>query len=114
MNAENYINMADGRRLCYAEFGRRDGFPVFYFHGSPSSRLEPLLIGDEVLTAEGLRVISPDRPGIGRSDPQPGRGFADWPKDVIEMADALRIDQFSILGNSGGAGYALSRCWRTL
>jgi pimeloyl-ACP methyl ester carboxylesterase len=99
--------LPDGRKLAYAEFGRSDGFPVLYFHGSPSSRLEPLLYGgDEVFSRVGLRIIAPDRPGMGRSDSYPKRGFADWPEDVQVLADGLGLERFSVLGNSGGCGYA--------
>jgi len=105
-NLENHIILPDGRRLAYAEYGKADGLPVMYFHGSPSSRLEPLFIGDEVWTRSGLRVIAADRPGMGLSDPKPRRGFADWPGDVTALADALELDQFSIIGYSGGAAYA--------
>ena len=105
MNTESHIILPDGRRLAYAEFGKPDGCPVFYFHGAPSSRLEPLLIGDEAWGRLGLRVIAPDRPGIGGSDFQPNRGFSDWPKDVVALADALGLGQFAVLGNSGGGPY---------
>jgi pimeloyl-ACP methyl ester carboxylesterase len=105
MNTESRITLADGRQLAYAEFGAAGGHPVLYFHGSPSSRLEPLLIGDDRLSRLGLRVIAPDRPGMGGSDFQPGRGFSDWPRDVSALADALGLGQFSALGNSGGGPY---------
>ena len=105
MNTESRITLADGRRLAYAEFGASGGRPVLYFHGSPSSRLEPLLIGDAVLNDHGLRVIAPDRPGIGGSDFLPRRGFSDWPRDVTALADALGLDRFAVLGNSGGGPY---------
>lgn len=105
MNTDNSIVLPDGRRLAYAEFGQPDGQPVLYFHGSPSSRLEPLLIGDEVLSRLGLRVIAPDRPGMGGSDFQPKRSFSDWPRDVSMLADALGLGQFAALGNSGGGPY---------
>jgi len=32
--------LGDGRRLGYAQYGRPDGEPFFYFHGHPGSRLE--------------------------------------------------------------------------
>ena len=106
MLTENQIILPDGRKLAYAEFGRPDGYPVLYFHGSPSSRLEPLLIGNDTLAQFGLRFIAPDRPGMGLSDFQPKRGFSDWPKDVVFLADSLGLDEFSVLGLSGGGGYA--------
>lgn len=68
MKTDNQIYLPDGRRLAYAEFGKPDGYPVLYFHGSPASRPEPMLIGDEAFSKFGLRVIGPDRPGMGQSD----------------------------------------------
>jgi pimeloyl-ACP methyl ester carboxylesterase len=88
LNTESHIVLPDGRRLAYAEFGAHGGRPVLYFHGSPSSRLEPLLVGDKVWTRHGLRVIAPDRPGMGLSDFQPGRGFSHWPADVAALPSA--------------------------
>src|SRR5215207_3519191 len=102
----NTLTLPDGRKLAYAEFGKPDGYPVLYFHGAPSSRLEPLLIGNDTFTEYGLWIIAPDRPGMGGSDFQPKRGFSDWPKDVTCLADALGIKQFAVLGNSGGSAYA--------
>jgi pimeloyl-ACP methyl ester carboxylesterase len=67
--------------------------------------MEPLLIGDEVFRKHGLRVIAPDRPGMGGSDFQAGRGFSDWPADVVALADSLGIERFAVLGNSGGGPY---------
>lgn len=103
---EHQIILPDGRRLCYAQYGAPDGIRVMYFHGSPACRLEPLLIGDDVLRDAGLCVVAPDRPGLGGSDFQPGRNLLDWPQDVIRLADHLGWSRFSVLGNSGGAPYA--------
>ncbi|MSU23675.1 MAG: alpha/beta hydrolase [Opitutus sp.] len=102
---DRHLNLPDGRALAYAEFGRPDGLPVLYFHGAPSSRFEPLLVGDEVLHRLGLRVIAPDRPGMGGSTFRPGRGFADWPRDVVALADSLGLDRFAVWGYSGGGPY---------
>jgi pimeloyl-ACP methyl ester carboxylesterase len=109
MNTESHIVLPDGRRLAYAEFGEPGGRPVLYFHGAPSSRLEPLLVGDGVWTSLGLRVIAPDRPGMGGSDFQPARGFSDWPRDVTALADALGLERFAVLGKSGG-GHNVTVC----
>ncbi len=99
MNTENHVILPDRRKLAYAEYGKPDGYPVMYFHGTPSSRLEPAVIGDETWARLGLRVIAPDRPGMGGSDFQPRRGFSDWPKDVLALADTLGLGQFAGLGN---------------
>jgi len=53
-----------------------------------------------------VRLIAPDRPGIGRSDPLAGRTLADWPKYVEALADALEISTFGVAGVSAGGPYA--------
>lgn len=107
------ITLKDGRALGYAEYGAPEGVPVFYFHGFPSSRLDYTLIdwGDVALGAH-VRIIAPDRPGYGLSDFQRGRRFLDWPDDVIELADALGIDRFAVLGCSGGGPYAAACAYK--
>ena len=106
MKTDNLLTLPDGRKLAYAEFGQLDGYPVLYFHAAPSARLEPLMIGDKIFRQYGLRVISPDRPGMGESEFQPKREFSDWAKDVIFLADYLGLEKFSVVGVSGGSGYA--------
>lgn len=105
MKLTNFLTLPEGRRLAYAEYGDPNGHPVLYFHGAPSSRLEPLLLGNEAISQRGLRVIAPDRPGVGQSDFQPNRGFSDWVNDVVFLADTLGLNKFSVLGASGGCGY---------
>ncbi|MEO0708111.1 MAG: alpha/beta hydrolase, partial [Cyanobacteria bacterium J06649_5] len=82
MKSTNLLTLPGDRRLAYADYGDPNGHPVLYFHGGGTSRLEPLLLGDDVFVRLGLRLIAPDRPGIGRSEFQPNRGFSDWTKDV--------------------------------
>ena len=96
--------LTDGRRLGYAEWGTESGRPVFQFHGSPAGRLDRWG-GDEALRGE-VRLITVDRPGIGRSDHQPGRRVADWAADIDQLARHLELSRFSILGLSSGAPYA--------
>jgi pimeloyl-ACP methyl ester carboxylesterase len=80
---------------------------IFYFHGSPSTRLEWYLFRTEALAKKlKLRLIVPDRPGLGRSDFQPGRRIGDWPADVIALADHLPLSRFAVVGYSGGDPYA--------
>lgn len=103
---DHHITLPDGRRLSFAEFGDPDGIPVLYFHGCPSSRLEPMLIGDSVLASANLRVVALDRPGMGLSSFQAKRGFSAWPGDVSALADALGLVRFAVWGFSGGGPYA--------
>jgi pimeloyl-ACP methyl ester carboxylesterase len=101
------IRLRDGRALAYSEYGSPDGQPILHCHGAPSSRVEGNLLFDNTALVDlGVRVIIPDRPGIGGSDFQPGRRIVDWPSDVLELTAALSIDQFAVLGESGGSPYA--------
>ena len=101
------IKLKDGRMLGYDEYGAPEGKPVFYFHGHPGSRLDWLLFDDDGCAAElNARIIAVDRPGSGLSDFKRGRKILDWPDDVIELADALQVDRFAVLGISGGGPYA--------
>ncbi len=101
------LQLSDGRLLGYDEHGPPNGPPVFYFHGSPSTRLEWNLFASVGMAERlKLRVIAPDRPGLGRSDFQAGRRIGDWPADVIALADHLGLTRFAVLGYSGGGPYA--------
>jgi pimeloyl-ACP methyl ester carboxylesterase len=97
------VQLRDGRRLGYAQFGAPSGFPVFYFHGWPGSRLEA-----GFFEIPGVQMIGVDRPGYGLSDPKPDRKLADWPDDVEQLADHLALDKFAVVGMSGGGPYAAS------
>ena len=78
------INLQDGRILGFAEYGKRDGNPVFYFHGHPGCRFEAGLLAEH---AESLnvRIIGVDRPGLGLSTYKPGRKILDWTDDLLEL-----------------------------
>jgi pimeloyl-ACP methyl ester carboxylesterase len=105
------IGLRDGRRLGYAEWGDPSGQPLLYYHGWPSSQVEGRL-ADQAAKASGVRLIAPDRPGMGLSDFQPRRRMVDWPDDVAEAADALGLERFAVLGISGGGPYAAVCAWK--
>ena len=67
---------------------------------------------DEAARAKGVRFIAVDRPGMGLSDYRPRRTLVDWPDDVIQVAAALRLDRFAVLGISCGGPYAAACAWK--
>src|SRR5215471_4610530 len=91
------ISLRDGRTLGYAEYGDPNGKPVFFFHGLPGSRLQRHP-DESIATGLGARLITIDRPGYGLSDFQQARTLLDWPDDVTQLANSLRIDQFAAIG----------------
>ncbi|EAS29979.3 uncharacterized protein CIMG_08725 [Coccidioides immitis RS] len=101
------LSLRDGRTLGYAEYGCPSGFPLLFFHGFPSSRLEGWALS-HVAHRRNLRIITPDRPGFGLSTFYPGRRITDWPADVHALTQHLRLSRFAVLGGSGGSPYALA------
>jgi pimeloyl-ACP methyl ester carboxylesterase len=99
------VALHDGRALAYEQYGDPLGFPVLSFHGGLSSRLDAAPAHSAAL-AKGVRLIAPDRPGIGLSAYQPGRRLTDWPADISELTTALGIDRFAVMGWSAGGPYA--------
>jgi pimeloyl-ACP methyl ester carboxylesterase len=99
------IRLQDGRRMSYAQYGVPDGFPIVSAHGGLACRLDVAAAGS-IAESCGVRLIAPDRPGVGRSDPQPDRTILDWTRDVTELLDQLDIDQFAVMGWSLGGQYA--------
>jgi pimeloyl-ACP methyl ester carboxylesterase len=98
------LRLRDGRTLGYAEYGRTSGNVLLYFG---SSRLEAGLLAEPAERA-GVRVIGLDRPGMGLSQFKPDRRLLDWPRDVVELADQLGIDEFAVIGVSAGGPHALA------
>jgi pimeloyl-ACP methyl ester carboxylesterase len=78
--------------------------------------LHPHLCGSTAFTIpmqasplhSAIRLIAPDRPGYGLSTFQRGRRLLDWPDDLAQLADALCIDRFAVVGLSGGGPHTLA------
>jgi pimeloyl-ACP methyl ester carboxylesterase len=104
------IDLQNDRKIAVAEYGDPEGLPVVFCHGWPASRLQAGLLHNDAC-ALGARIIAPDRPGVGYSPAQPGRTLTDWPLLLEEMADQLGLDEFRVLGVSGGGPYALAAAW---
>ena len=108
---EDYLNntkrfeVENGRFLAYLDLGDPNGSPIFFFHGLPGSRVEAIAL-DKPAAQHGYRIIAPDRPGMGKSDPQPERSLLDWPRDVVALADGLGFQSFGVIGISGGGPFA--------
>lgn len=102
---EGVVDLPDGRRLGYGEYGVRGGTPVLVFHGGTGGRqFDPGPPAREC----GVWAFTLERPGFGLSDRLPGRKLTDWPRDVAAFADAFGLDRFAVAGFSAGGPYALA------
>ena len=110
MVTETDLELPGGRILHVydtAGDGGQDRLTVFWHHGTPNlgAPPEPLLPAADRL---GIRWVSYDRPGYGRSTPRPGRDLASAATDVAGIADVLGIGRFAVMGHSGGSNHALA------
>ncbi len=107
ISEQHVIRLASGRLLGFAEYGDHGGRPILAFHGVPGTRL---MFRPTAAIAKrlGLRVIAPDRPGFGLSEPQADRSLHDWIGDVSALLAHLRLDTFSLVGISGGGPFAVA------
>jgi pimeloyl-ACP methyl ester carboxylesterase len=101
------VGTAHGRNIGVYEYGDPDGRPIIALHGTPSCGAG-FDWTDGPARERCLRVIAPDRPGIGHSDPAPMASVAEYATDIEALADALGIERFVVLGYSGGGPYALA------
>ncbi|GFP56071.1 hypothetical protein TASIC1_0006024100 [Trichoderma asperellum] len=102
-----------GRVISFAEVGDPEGSAVFCCVGMGLTRYITAFYDELALTLK-LRLITPDRPGVGDSEP-----YADgtstplsWPDDVYAICQTLRISKFSLMAHSAGAIYALATALR--
>lgn len=107
-----YVQTSDGRTLAYEQQGDASGTPVFILHGTPGSRLSGQHPDEAEVTAAGLRLITYDRPGYGRSDRRPGRSVVDCVTDIASIADHLGLERFAVTGTSGGGPHSLATAAR--
>jgi pimeloyl-ACP methyl ester carboxylesterase len=114
-----------GRVISFSEVGNPKGNVVFCCVGMGLTRYITAFY-DELASTLNLRLITPDRPGVGDSQvdangtPLSWSGkispalhdSADPPDDVMLICHALGINKFSLIAHSAGAIYALATALR--
>jgi len=98
---------ADGRDVAFAVWGDPDGFPVMALHGTPGCRFNRWP-DEELYRSVGMCLVTHDRAGYGRSSRRRGRNVADDVDDVRLIADELGLEQFGVVGGSGGGPHSLA------
>lgn len=102
------LELGDGRNLAYNEYGDLNGEPVIHCHSIFGSRLELAFDAHKIAQQKSVHLIVLDRPGFGASDPNPEANFINWSKDLVQLADHLKIGKFSLTGYVMGGMYALA------
>jgi pimeloyl-ACP methyl ester carboxylesterase len=100
-------DVSDGRVIEYWDGGDPEGRPVLFHPGTPASRLLGRW-GHEPARAAGVRLISVSRPGYGGSTPVRAPGLVATGRDTAALARSLGLDDYAVLGISGGAPFAMA------
>lgn len=88
-----------------------DGEPVVLLHGSgPGVSASANWRLTIPALAETRRVIAPDLLGFGRTETNhpPAVDLRAWVRQIVELADALGLGRFDVVGNSMGGAIALA------
>lgn len=101
------IELPDRRTLGFDDRGDPEGVPVLFLHGTPDTRLarHP---DDSIAADLGIRVIAPDRPGLGGSDIDPEATPSSVADDHVAVLDHLRIAEIHVVAWSAGSIHALA------
>lgn len=95
--------------VSLSDLGDPAGIPIVIFLGLGCVR-HIMGLYDEMAEAMGVRLITIDRWGLGRTEPRAksAKGIMQWASVVEEVLDLLHIQQCSVMAHSAGAPYALS------
>lgn len=107
LTAPRALRLSDGRLVELAEYGDPGGLPALFFHGFIGSHHQ-VAFAREAARRQGLRLVALNRPGVGRSTPCDRQELAECAGDARQVADALGLGRFAVIGASGGAPYALA------
>ena len=99
------MSRGDGSMIAVEVAGEPGGHPVLFCHGLADSRLSVHLFAPAARKL-GLRLVAPDRPGIGGTDPRRLGRLADWVEDAALVLDALDGGPAEVLGVSAGGSFA--------
>ncbi len=101
------ISLATGVTLKVAQGGPHEAEPIILLHGFPESHRTWRSVAPAF--AEDYRVIAPDQRGFGGSDKPVGVDHyrvEETVADIFALADAYRIDRFTLVGHDWGGAIA--------
>jgi pimeloyl-ACP methyl ester carboxylesterase len=102
------VRTRDGRSIHLTSWGAADGRVILVQpHVGSSGRFESP-VDVEPLAFAGIQLVRICRAGIGPSDRRADRTRMSDAEDMLAVADALRIEKASLLGECGGTGATLA------
>ncbi|MDR0219222.1 MAG: alpha/beta hydrolase [Enterobacteriaceae bacterium] len=107
----NRLLLPDNRTIHWYEWGPITGKPLIFCTGAGMSG--SLGFGEKTLERLNIRLIAPDRPGLGFSSQHPAKSLVSFADDVAEILKYLRLQNHDlpkcmVLGFSQGAVFAIA------
>ncbi len=100
------LSLQNGRRLAWSEWGPETGQPVLFISGAGTAG--SLGFGADCLDELNIRLIAPDRPGLGGSDPVLDKTLQSVADDFAEVIRHLRPGSIPVVAVSQGVPFALA------
>lgn len=101
-----FVTLADGRRLCYREYGDPVGPAILMLRSAlASSLVRPQEM--EIAAARGVRLVVVERPGCGQSTPDPDLTYESFARDIEAFTAATGMENFILAANSSSVPLAL-------
>ncbi len=101
------VILSDERVVEYWDGGDPAGRPVLFHPGTPVTRL----LGrwaHQAASEAGIRLIAVNRPGYGGSTTLREPSLRAVGRDTAELARRLGLDEFAVVGSSGGGPFAMA------
>jgi pimeloyl-ACP methyl ester carboxylesterase/DNA-binding CsgD family transcriptional regulator len=116
LSGTDFITLSDGRKLSYLDYrspvtnkvSKGSEEVILLLHNLMGSAYEIPPDSDQVIRSSGLRIIIPERPGYGDSDPKINRNHQDFCQDIKTLLNTLKIDKVKVIAHSIGGVYALA------
>ncbi|CAA0107697.1 Putative aminoacrylate hydrolase RutD [BD1-7 clade bacterium] len=94
------------RHIAYRVYGSATGTPIVICHPSLSCRL-CVPVGFTDNDAKKVRIIVPDRAGIGQSSGPLYESITDFNDDLLAIMAAEKLEQVRLVGVAAGGAFAL-------
>jgi pimeloyl-ACP methyl ester carboxylesterase len=102
---QGHVLLPKGRKLAWSQWGPPSGRVVLFCTGAGMSGT--LAFAEDNLDALGVCLLGIDRPGLGRSSPDPDGTLVTWASDVGLLIESLDLKDPLAIGFSQGAPFAL-------
>jgi pimeloyl-ACP methyl ester carboxylesterase len=102
------IPVSSTRTLSLRAYGK--GIPVLFFPGNLNSRLFTPAWDktEEIAQQVGVRVITCDRCGVGKSTGPPVTSYNEFAVVINDLLDFLNVSNIAVMGFSSGGPYAIA------